>query len=390
MKVICSQKSLLNGIQIVQKAISSKLGLPIYSGILFEVTKDNKIHLFSTDLEIGIECYISAQIIEQGSVVIPNKIFSELIRRFPEGNIEIETKENNIIYLKEEDNSHYKILGFSAEEFSPFPNIQIKSRIKLSQELLKNSIQEVIFASSKDENRSFLNGVLFKNTNNKIEIVATDSHRLALKKVDIKKENNIVTENKFEVIIPHKALSELFKLLTFDNNKTVEIITSDKQVVFILDPEKGGNKKRLFSRIIEGQFPDYNQIIPNQFKTNVKISTEEFRQRMERIILFVKEDTNTVKIEIHQFKEHKGENKGELIIRAETPDIGNAFEQIPCKVKGEYIEIAFNSQYIMDILRIIKTEYTEIKLNENLNPVIIYPTDKGENYNYILMPVRMD
>ena len=155
MKVICSQKSLVNGIQIVQKAISTKLGLPIYSGILFEVTSDNKIHLFSTDLEIGIDCYIPAQIIEQGSVVIPSKIFGELIRKFPEGNIEIEVDKDNIIYIKEEDLSNYKILGFSADDFSPFPEIQSNIKIKLTHKILKDTIQEVIFASSRDENRSF-------------------------------------------------------------------------------------------------------------------------------------------------------------------------------------------------------------------------------------------
>lgn len=181
MRVICSQKSLMNGIQKVQKAISTKLGLPIYSGILFEVSKNNKIHLFATDLEIGIDCYISAQIIEHGSVVIPNKIFSDLIRKFPEGNIEIEVGDDNIIYLKQEDSSSYKIYGFSADDFSPFPEIQSKIKIEFTKTILKDTIQEVILAASKDENRSFLNGLLFKKIDNSIEVAATDSHRLAVK-----------------------------------------------------------------------------------------------------------------------------------------------------------------------------------------------------------------
>lgn len=390
MKVICSQKSLVNGIQTVQKAISTKLGLPIYSGTLFEVTKNNKIHLFSTDLEIGIDCYISAQIIEQGSVVIPNKIFSDLVRKFPEGNIEIEAGDDNVIHLKEEDSSNYKILGFSAEEFSPFPDIQGKAKIKLTEKLLKNTIQEVLFASSKDENRSFLNGVLFKSVEKGIEIAATDSHRLALKKIKLNEKDKIRVDNQFEVIIPQRALSELFKLLSFEDSTTVEVNIGKKQVVFILDPEREKNRIRLFTRIIEGQFPDYHQIIPNNFKTIVKIQTEEFRQRMERISLFVKEDINTINIEVHTFEQQKGENRGELIIRVKTPDIGDAYEQIPCIVEGEYVEIAFNSRYIMDVLRIIKSENTEIKLNENLNPAMIKPFSQGEQYNYVLMPVRMD
>ena len=160
MKFICSQKSLLNGIQIVQKGISNKIGLPIYDGILFESSSDNKIHLFATDLEIGIDCYIPAQVIENGSIVIPNKIISELIRKFPTGNIEIESLDNNIVI--KENSSNYKILAFSSEEFSNFPEMEIKSKIKINQKLLKESIQQVIFSTSKDENRSFLNGALFK------------------------------------------------------------------------------------------------------------------------------------------------------------------------------------------------------------------------------------
>ncbi|KUK55154.1 MAG: DNA polymerase III subunit beta [Atribacteria bacterium 34_128] len=390
MKVICSQKSLENGTQIVQKAISTKLGLPIYSGILFEVTNDDRIHLFATDLEIGIDCYISAQIIEHGSVVIPSKIFIDLIRKFPEGNIELEVDKDNIIHIKEEDSSSYKILGFSAEEFSPFPEIQSKVKVKLTHKVLKDTIQEVIFASSKDESRSFLNGILWKKVEKGLEVAATDSHRLALKKIKLTGKNKIESDVQFEVIIPQRTLSELFKLLNFEDDSIVEIGIGEKQVVFILNPEGEKNKIRLFSRIIDGQFPDYYQIIPTQFKTRIKIDTEEFRQKMERITLFVKEDLNTIKMEVHLYNQQEGENRGELILKANTPDIGEAYEQIPCLVEGEYVEITFNSRYIIDVLRIIKTDHTEIGLNENLSPALIKPVEKEEQYIYVLMPIRMD
>ncbi len=390
MKVICSQKSLENGTQIVQKAISTKLGLPIYSGILFETTNDDRIHLFATDLEIGIDYYIPAQIIEHGSVVIPSKIFIDLIRKFPEGNLEMEVDKDNIIHIKEEDLSDYKILGFSAEEFSPFPEIQSKVKIKLTHKVLKDTVQELIFASSKDESRSFLNGVLWKKVEKGLEVAATDSHRLALKKIKLIGKNKIESDAQFEVIIPQITLSELFKLLTFEDDSIVEIGIGERQVVFILNPEGEKNKIRLFSRIIEGQFPDYYQIIPTQFKTRIKINTEEFRQKIERISLFVKEDLNTIKMEVHLYNQQEGENKGELILKANTPDIGEAYEQIPCLVEGEYIEITFNSRYIIDVLRIIKTNHTEIDLNENLSPALIKPVEKEEQYIYVLMPIRMD
>jgi len=386
MKFTCSQESLIHGIQTVQKGISNKIGLPIYNGILFEVNKDNKVHLFATDLEIGIDCYIPAQVIEDGAVVIPNRIISELIRKFPEGNIEVESKENNITTIKE-NNSVYKVLGFSADEFSNFPEIEIKSKIKLSQEILKDTIQKTIFSASRDENRSFLNGALFKIINNEIEVVTTDSHRLSLKTIPAPEiDENIIQEG--EVIIPYRTLSELYKLLTDEKEVFVEINVGEKQIVFILFPNGQKNSIRIYSRLIEGQFPNYHQIIPKSFKTEIKINTDEFRNKMERISLFVREDLNTVKLKIEN-KEDVSEKKCEIIIKALSQNIGEAHETIICFKKGKDIIITFNSKYILDILKIIKTKNIEIKFNDPLNPVIIHP-EKDKNYLYILMPVRTD
>jgi len=386
MKFTCSQESLIHGIQIVQKGISNKIGLPIYNGILFEVNKDNKVHLFATDLEIGIDCYIPAQVIEDGAVVIPNRIISELIRKFPEGNIEVESKENNITTIKE-NNSVYKVLGFSADEFSNFPEIEIKSKIKLSQEILKDTIQKTIFSASRDENRSFLNGALFKIINNEIEVVTTDSHRLSLKTIPAPEiDENIIQEG--EVIIPYRTLSELYKLLTDEKEVFVEINVGEKQIVFILFPNGQKNSIRIYSRLIEGQFPNYHQIMPKSFKTEIKINTDEFRNKMERISLFVREDLNTVKLKIEN-KEDVSEKKCEIIIKALSQNIGEAHETIICFKKGKDIIITFNSKYILDILKIIKTKNIEIKFNDPLNPVIIHP-EKDKNYLYILMPVRTD
>ncbi|MEA2021972.1 MAG: DNA polymerase III subunit beta [Candidatus Caldatribacteriota bacterium] len=386
MKFICSQESLIHGIQTVQKGISNKIGLPIYNGILFEVSKDNKVHLFATDLEIGIDCYVPAQVMEGGAVVIPNRIISELIRKFPEGNIEVESKEKNITTIKE-NNSVYKILGFSADEFSNFPEIEIKSKIKLSQKILKDTIQKTIFSASRDENRSFLNGALFKIINNKIEVVTTDSHRLSLKIIPASKiDENIIKES--EVIIPYRTLSELYKLLTDEKEVFVEINVGEKQIVFILFPNGQKNSIRIYSRLIEGQFPNYHQIIPKSFKTEIKINTDEFRNKMERISLFVREDLNTIKLKIEN-KENVSEEKCEIFIKALSQNVGEAHETIICSKKGEDIIITFNSKYILDVLKIIKTKNIEIKFNDPLNPVIIHP-ENDKNYLYILMPVRTD
>lgn len=387
MKVVCSQESLLHGIQTVQKGISNRIGLPIYNGILFEASNDNIVHLFATDLEIGIDCYIPAQVIETGFTVIPNKIISELIRKFPEGKIEIECVDNNITTIKE-NNSNYKILGFSAEEFSNFPEIKMKTKIKLTQKIFKEAIQQVIFVASKDENRTFLNGALLKIIDNKMEIVTTDSHRLSLKNISVLNIEKSSTDE-LEVIIPSRALLELSKLLLDDEDVFIEIKISEKQIMFILFPDSQKNCIRVFSRLIEGQFPNYHQIIPDSFKTEIKIDTNDFRDKMERISLFVREDLNTVRIEIINKEDIKKIEKCEIILKAESPTVGEALEKISCLKEGEDIIITFNSDYVLDVLRIIKTNHTIIKLNDPLNPVIITP-EEDKDYTYILMPVRTD
>ncbi len=387
MKVVCSQESLLHGIQIVQKGISNRIGLPIYNGILFEASNDNIVHLFATDLEIGIDCYIPAQVIETGSTVIPNKIISELIRKFPEGKIEIECADNNITTIKE-NNSNYKILGFSAEEFSNFPEIKMRTKIKLTQKIFKEAIQQVIFAASKDENRTFLNGALLKIIDNKMEIVTTDSHRLSLKNIPVLNIEKSSTDE-LEVIIPSRALLELSKLLLDDEDVFIEIKISEKQIMFILFPDSQKKCIRIFSRLIEGQFPNYHQIIPDSFKTEIKIDTNDFRDKMERISLFVREDLNTVRIEATNKEDTKKIEKCEITLKAESPTVGEALEKISCLKEGEDIIITFNSDYILDVLKIIKTKHTIIKLNDPLNPVIITP-EEDKDYTYILMPVRTD
>lgn len=387
MKIVCSQESLLRGIQTVQRGISSRIGLPIYNGILFEAKEDNKVHLFATDLEIGIDCYIPAQVIKTGSTVIPNRIISELIKKFPEGKIEIECSDNNITTVKE-NSSNYKILGFSAEEFSNFPEIKLKAKIKLNQKLFKETIQQVIFSTSRDESKTFLNGALFKIINNKIEVITTDSHRLSLKNIKTVNIEKTVTEE-IEVIIPYRALSELSRLLLDDEEVFVEIRFGEKQIMFILFPDGQKNSIRVYSRLIEGQFPDYHQIIPDSFKTEIKINTEEFRDKMERIALFVREDLNTVKMEVANKENSQKEERCEIILKAESPSTGEACEKISSLKKGEDITITFNTDYILDVLKIIKKENTIIKLNDPLNPAIITP-DEDKDYTYILMPIRTD
>jgi len=375
LNIICSQESLSNGIQTVQKAISSRgITLPIYSGILLEAEEDNKVHLFATDLEIGIDCYIPAQVIERGSIVLSNKIFSNLIRKLPGGNIEIQNKKEHTTTIKQ-GNSKYKILGFSAEEFSSFPEIGIKSKIKLSQKVLKGAIEQIIFAISKDENRAFLSGAYFSIKDNEFQITATDSHRLSTKKI-------IKTKGMEDcgVIVPYRALSELQKLLSGQDDVFVEINLDERQILFVLYPGEEKQGIRLVSRLIQGEFPNFEQIIPKDFKTEIKVETEEFMEKMERISIFTEEEVGMVKMQI---------KNDEIILNIESSNIGEAYEKVKCSKTGDDLDITFNSKYILDILKVINSENANIKFNGNLNPVIVVP-EKDEGYLCVIMPIRSE
>lgn len=221
-----------------------------------------------------------------------------------------------------------------------------------------------------------------------MEIVTTDSHRLSLKNIPVLNIEKSSTDE-LEVIRPSRALLELSRLLLDDEDVFIEIKISEKQIMFILFPDSQKKCIRIFSRLIEGQFPNYHQIIPDSFKTEIKIDTNDFRDKMERISLFVREDLNTVRIEVTNKEDTKKIEKCEITLKAESPTVGEALEKISCLKEGEDIIITFNSDYILDVLKIIKTKHTIIKLNDPLNPVIITP-EEDKDYTYILMPVRTD
>jgi DNA polymerase-3 subunit beta len=265
----------------------------------------------------------------------------------------------------------------------------MRAKIKLNQKLFKETIQQVIFSTSRDESKTFLNGALFKIIDNKVEIVTTDSHRLSLKNIKVINIEKTTADEEIEIIIPYRALSELSRLLLDNEEVFVEIRFGEKQIMFILFPNGQKNSIRIYSRLIEGQFPDYHQIIPNSFKTEIKINTEELRDKMERIALFVREDLKTVNMEVANKENSQKEERCEIILKAESPSTGEASEKISSLKKGEDITITFNTDYILDVLKVIKKENIIIRLNEPLNPAIITP-DKDKNYVYVLMPVRTD
>ena len=366
MKIKVKQNDLYKGIQTASKAVSSKTTLPILSGILLK-TENNKIKLVGTDLEIGIECFVEAEIISEGSIVLPAKYLTSIIRELPNEEIILSTEESNNTSQIKCSNSQFNIHGSPADEFPLLPEVDSGINISMTQKKLKEIINQIEFAVSDDESKPFLNGGLVLVSDEKIKVVATDTYRLAYREDVIDEEDLDIDE----LIIPSKTLSELSKLLT-DSDKKVKISVTENQALFNFSGIS------IVSRLIEGQFPNYKQVIPDKNKTTAVVNKDHLLSATKRAALLAKQDSNIIKINLKSDK---------LVITANTPEVGQAYEEVPIDLTGEETEIAFNARYLIDCLKVISDEKVNLELSGSLSPGVI--KTKNENkYIYVIMPVR--
>ena len=364
MKLNIDQRELSQGIGIVQKGISSKTTLPILSGILLKA-EGNTLTLTGTDLEIGIEKAVNCNVLREGNVVITSRIFRDIIKKLPDLPVEIEVDEKQNVHIKC-GMSKFNIQGQTSEEYPRLTKIEDEKSFHIPKDLLKNMIRQTIFATAQDETRPILTGALLEIASGKISLVALDGYRLALKNASVDFPEDI------SIVIPSKTLNEVNKILE-DDDGDVEIVCTDSHIIFIL------SNTLISSRLLEGQFLNYKDIIRNDYKSRVKVNTQKIKDSIERASLLAREGKNNlVKLQISDDK---------LIITSNS-EIGDVYEEIAIDLEGEDIEIAFNSKYILDGIRIIDSEEITMDLVSSVNPCIIKPAN-DENYTYLILPVRL-
>lgn len=363
MKIITTKSTLLDSINIVQKAVPSKTTLPILEGILFDA-KNGKLKLTATDLEIGIETQSNVDVIEPGKVVLSSRIVGEIVRKLPDADIEIETAEGNLVYIKSE-NSSFKVVTLPHDEFPELPVVKKENGITLSQNVLKDMIRQTIFAVSTDEVRPILTGVLFDIVGDILTIVALDGFRMAVK------WNGIINDNNFKAVIPGKTLSEIGKILN-ENEDPVNIYFSKNHIQVQIEDTI------IVSRLLEGEFINYKQIIPSEYKIKIKVSSNNLMESCDRAALFARDSSNNmIKFEI---------NDDMMAIRSNSQN-GDVYEQIKIQKEGNDIEIAFNAKYFIDVLKVIECEEITIEFTTNVSPSIIRPCD-NTGYLYLVLPAR--
>lgn len=366
MKITATKDNLVFGVTAVQKAVSTKNTLPILTGIKIEA-KENKLYFSATDLEMGIECHIPVDVIYEGATVVPARHFSEIIRKLPDTPITLNLAGENELII-EYDHSQLTLKTLPTEDFPSIPNVIGDLNLEIKAFILKQMIRQTIFAAGTDESRPLFTGILFEIDDGNIRMITTDTHRLALKQGILENTN----DHKNSYLIPAKTLGELAKFVS-DEEEVCNISFTDNISSFTI-----GNV-RMICRLLEGQFPNYRQVIPTQYKSKILVKSRSIQDAIERISLFTiaNDNTKTIQIKIED----------QVMTVFSQSEMGKGYEQISLQLEGEPVTISFNSKYLLDVFKVLEAETATLEFTGPLSPCIVRPSE-SENFLYLLLPVR--
>jgi DNA polymerase-3 subunit beta len=391
MKFLCAQSELLKALNIVSRAVTTRTTLPILRGILLRSKEGTGLSLSASDLDISIETHIEAEIKEEGSLLLPSKILGDIVRKLGQGEVSFNENEGGSVDIKCL-NAEYKIMGMAVEEF---PNIhgEVKGgRISIERSRMKEMIRKTCFAASVDETRGIITGVLMELKRDSVNMVALDGFRMAV--VRERSEN----DEERNIIIPASILSEVGRIISDTEegkrsdegkekeekeNKEVEekerlyhkfdILTDDKKAFFDL------KNTTVVSRLLEGIFVKYEDIMPKEYKTSVILNKEELKESVERASVLIKEGKNNfIKMAF---------SNGRMLLTSRNEE-GTFRDEIATEQTGNDLEIGFNARFILDALKVIPDEDIVLALNSAVTPCLIRPTE-GNGYEYLILPVRL-
>ncbi len=365
MKIKAFKDDLIQGSQTVQNVISPRTTLPILLNILIEAKKD-RVSFTSTDLDIGISLSFPVKVEKEGSITVPAKKFADIVRELSEEDVEIEVKKNNSISI-EAGRSHFKLMGIPKDEFPKLPDFKNKEFITLPQNIFKRMIEKSAFAISKDETRYILSGALIEIKENSIKMVTTDGRRLVL----IEEKQSFPQKINKKIIIPSKTTQELIRNLSTDTD--LKIVFGENQVCFEFD------ETIITSRLIEGNFPDYEQVVPKEIKDKIKIDKKQFYHAIRRVSLYTNPDSQAIKMDVL---------KDKMILSKSTPEVGEAKDEIEIEYKGDALSIGFNPNYLLDFLKVFEKDKIDIELTDPQKPGVIR-MQKPYKYIYVVLPMQL-
>jgi DNA polymerase-3 subunit beta len=368
MNLTISKEQIINGLQAVQNVVSTRTTLPILSNVLLRA-EGSRLEFTATDLDVTIASSVEAKISKPGASTVPVKKLFGIVRELSNSEIDMEVDDKNVCTIRSGP-SFYKIHGLSADEFPPRPQFKEDKKVILPQETVRGMMKKTSFAISTDESRYVLNGIFISLKDHKMTMVATDGRRLAL----VDEEVDVSEASQGEFIVPAKAVNELNRLL--QEKGEVEIRYTDNQASFTLKDEQGSSVL-IVTKLIEGNYPNYRQVIPAETKERIPLVREEFLHALRRAEIMTSEKSNSVKMSF-------GKNK--LEITANSPEVGEAKESLAVNYKGKEMAIAFNPKYMIDPLNALPNDEVFIELIDELSPGVLKINGP---FLYVVMPMRL-
>ena len=373
MKFKINRDHFSNGLAQVLNVVGSKATMPILSNVLIEADKDF-ITLTTTNLDLGIRCKIKAEVKESGAVTLPVKRLATIVRELPNVDVVFDGSPNHQVKLTS-GGSNFRIMGIGKEEFPPLPEFGDEKSFTLEQAELTAMVKSVSYAQSSDETRYILNGVYFSFKDGKLSLVATDGRRLALTSKDIE----VPAASAGSIILPAKTVNELVRML--DKGEKLKISFNERRASFQINTDKDSSglidSIYLYSKVVEGNYPNYNQVIPKETHQRIKLERELFLQCVHRAALVCSEKSNSVKVKL---------SSNLLEITAQSPDFGEAHESMAIAYSGPELQVAFNPQFVMDPLRALTKDEVFFEVKDEVSPGVFKTL---ESFICVIMPVRL-
>jgi DNA polymerase III subunit beta len=388
MKFICTQNDLNTNLSLVSRAVPSRPTHPVLANVLLVADEENqRVRLTAFDLSLGIRTSFAAQVYTGGTFTLPAKLLNDIVSRLPDGDITIDDNAGDAIATLTSSSGRYQVRGMGPEEFPELPTIQGGEIINLPPEAFLEGLKGTLFATSPDETKQVLTGVHLKLQQDTLEFAATDGHRLAVVETSSHSEEEENSETKaqenkdFEVTVPARALREVERMVAIrpsgENQPTPSLTLhfDQGQVVFEWADQ------RLTTRTLEGQYPNYRQLIPRTFERQITLDRKGLLSAVDRISVFADQKNNVIKSSIDSVNQ-------EVTLSVDAKDVGSGQESLPAQVSGDNIDIAFNVKYLTEGLKALGSSEISLQLNQATAPVILTPLGAMKMI-YLVMPVQL-
>jgi DNA polymerase-3 subunit beta len=373
MRAVCNTETFGKKLALVSRGVSARSTIQLLGGILLEAG-DGVVGLSATDMEVSVQTSSPAEVEEEGRVVIPARIFNDIVRSLPGGSISLEHDDSGGTVRLAAGENEYRIRAYAADDFPQLPGFDAEAAFRMSGDLLVETVEKVSRSYSRDETRPVLTGILISFEENRVRMVTTDSYRLSIKETELA---TTAFEGSREAIIPARAMQEVARIFGSEGEDEVEVSLSENQALFRIGDVLFG------TRLIDGNFPEFQRLLPTTFEREISVNREDLMGTLRRVNLFAQRQTPPVPVSLSF-------SNGAVEVIVRNGEVGEAHERLPATSEDDFL-ISFNPGYLLDGVSAIDTEKVVFKLNEALKPGLIVPGVEGgeePDFLYLIMPMR--